>query len=70
MTLSKDTIQRSCSRPPASGVGARTIEDCGHPIQKYLPPSEHCIACITASMRGGQAVDVPASRNSQPIPQK
>jgi hypothetical protein len=70
MGLGKDTIQRVCSLPPASGVGDRTISACGHPSLKFRLPSEHCVGCIISSHDGGHAVDLPATRNSLPVASK
>lgn len=63
--MTKDiVVLRLCSLPPASGIGERKTQDCGHPSLRYKPASEHCVGCIVSSVRGGNAVDVPAKRNT------
>lgn len=69
-TFSLDVIKRVCSLPPLTADGSRRTEACGHPTMRYNLPSEYCVGCITASMRGGHAVAVPEPRNTSPIFEK
>lgn len=70
MPFGADTIKRLCSIPPKSGLGESSTHACGHPSLRYKLPSDYCVGCITASMQGGHAIELPVARPAPEVVKK